>query len=185
MIRSAGSMLLGALIVAAAITSPTAGQSMAKMDGPEVKLDNLKSKTFGYWQQEKSPPKPAVYQFVLPAKEKGSKKDESAILTITPVTSDEKAVFDELKQSMEAPAGKKLVERVTKIKTGAGEVSQLYLYGTYLDKSGSNVQKKDAYRVLGIVLPSKDKKYLITLIGPSLAVGVNQGNFLKWVQNFK
>lgn len=173
--------LFGALVASLA---PVGAQSMAKMDGPVVTLDNLKSQTFGYWKQEKSPPKPAVYEFLLP-KDLKSTREDSGILTITPVTSDEKAIFDELRMSMEAPAGKKLVDRVTKIKTGAGEVSQLYLYGTYLDKSSGATKKKDAYRVLGIVLPTKEKKYLITLIGPSAAIGGNQGNFLNWVKNFK
>ena len=178
-------LLLSLALLGAAASTWVGAQSMAKMDGPAVKLDNLSAKTFGYWQQEKNPPKPAVYQFLLPKELKG-KKEDSAVLTITPITTTEKAAFDELRSYMEAPAGKKVVDRVTKIKTaGAGEVDQLYLYGTYLDKSSGAVKKKETTRILAVVLPSKEKKYLITLIGPSLAVGVNQGNFVNWVKAFK
>jgi hypothetical protein len=180
MVRYAG-LMLGALIVAAS-PAVSLAQSMAKMDGPVVTLDNLKSQTFGYWKQEKKPAKPAVYEFMLPETLK-STKEQSAILTITPV-SDEQTGFDDLKKIMVPPDGKSLdsvVQTKKKLKTGAGQVTELYFFGT-IQEGG---KKKTRQRVVAVVLPTKEKKYLISLIGPSLAVGVNQQNFEKWVQNFK
>jgi len=164
-------------------------QSMAKLGGPVVDLDGMKSQVYQHWKENK-PAAPFVYSFALPKDLKSDK--DMAEFVIYPTTKSGDDVVADWKSRFTPPKGFKIdeVARMEKFKVGKANVTKLLVMGTYAqtakpDDSPSEAKKVDNQRLLGYIVETPNKKFVVRVTGPFSTVGLHVPDTDKWVRALK
>lgn len=186
--RSLGRLLVvGGLAVLFA--AQVGAQSMAKLGGPVVDIDGLKSQVYEHWKVNKAA-EPFVYSFALPKDLKSDK--DMAELVIYPTTKSGDDVVKDWKDRFTPPKGFKIdeVARGEKFKVGKADVTKLLVMGTYAstakpDDSPSEAKKLENQRLLGYIIETPNKKFVVRLTGPFSTVGLHVPDTDKWIRALK
>lgn len=177
LIRSLGVALLMALAI-------------GSVQGEEVVLDGLSSKTPKGWKEEAPGNKMRLAQFRLPAA-KEDKSDAELVIFKGLGGGAEKNIERWMGQFI-PPEGKKIgeVSKVSKIKIGGSEASMLDISGTYKFKAQPfNPNAKEellpGYRMLAIYFEGPKDLYQIRLTGPAATIEKHKADFDDWIKSFK
>lgn len=159
--------------------------------GVVVNLDGLKSETPSSWIVEKPANRLRSHQFRLPAVGEDTVDAELAILPNVQGTAEQN--IQRWKETFVPPAGKTLKE-VSKVEkfTTAGKASAVMLdvHGTYLYKDRpfdptAKVDVRPGYRMLTVILETKENIHQIRLTGPYKTVERYKKGFEDWVRAFQ
>jgi hypothetical protein len=182
--------LYALLLVSAAFVGVSAYQAGAADDekkGTVVKLGDLKSTTPDTWKEEKVAGKLRLQQFTLPKAEGDAHDADVVIFSLGGGT---KANIDRWKAQFDLPEGKKAedVIKETKMKVGDAEVTYLDIRGTYktppFDPKYAG-KKLEKFRLLGVIIETKDAPYQIRCVGPEKTIEQYKKGFDEWVKGFK
>jgi hypothetical protein len=181
------------LVAAGAWCLTDVGARAGENKGAEVKLGNLNSKAPASWKQEKTSNRMRAYQFRVPGPEGG--KEDAQLVIFYFGQGGAGTAADNVKRwkgMFEPPTGKTIddVAHVKELKVGGKAATYADIEGTYLEKfppfdPNAKVTRKPNYRRLGLILPTEDGPYFITLTGPARTVAQNQKGFDEWLKAFK
>jgi hypothetical protein len=178
-------LLLAGLALAALTTT-----AQAEEKGASVDLDGMSSKTPASWVKETPSNRMRYAQFKLP-KVKDDKEDAELII-FKGLGGSAKANIDRWKKQFVPPTGKKIddVSKVTEIKIGGSDASQLDIEGTYLFNPApfnprSKTVERPGYRMIAIHFEGPKDVYHIKLTGPAKTVEAAKKDFDAWIKGFK
>ena len=161
--------------------------------GTVTELDGLKSKVPSAWKAQEIKTRERVYHFVI-AKEKDDKHDaEMLVFFFGPGGGGGvKANLERWKKMIEPADGKKIddVSKTEELTIGAVKATVLDATGTYTYKMrpfdpNEKGEKRENYRLIGVVFESPNGPYFIRFIGPAKTVEANKKAFDHWLKNFK
>ena len=165
----------------------------AENKGPVTEIDGLKSKTPDTWKQQEPNSSMRAYHFIIP-KEKGDEHDAELIVFFfgRGGGGGVKANITRWKGLITPPEGKTIddVAKVEEMKVGEVKVTVFDASGTYTHKTrpadpNDKGEKRDNYRLIGVVFESPNGPYFIRLAGPAKTVEANKKGFDNWLKNFK
>lgn len=181
-------LLLFGLLAAFFSSGETTAQSMKKRAGPMIDMDGFKSQAFDYWKApdaKEKLEKPIVSKFTLP-KGKDYPSDGEILVKELSTTDEPKTVFEEMKKLMKPGDGEKIDELSTEneIKKDGPKITELVIRkGTFAgDAKGKEV--KDA-RLVAAVVETKDKKYLVRMVGPRQMLAIAQADLEQFLKDLK
>ena len=170
-----------------------AGVARADDKGTATELDGLKSRTPEGWKAQEIQSRNRVYHFVLP-KSKGDKYDAELIVFFFGPGGGGgvKANIDRWKGMIAPPEGKKIddVSKTEQLKIGDVKATVVDATGTYTHKMrpfdpNEKGEKRENYRLIGVVFESPNGPYFVRLVGPAKTVEANKKGFDEWLKNFK
>jgi hypothetical protein len=164
----------------------------AQNKGGETELGGLKSRVPQSWQQKEVNTPNRVLQFALP-KQKDDKYDgEMIVFFFDGGGGSVKANIDRWKNMITPPEGKKIddVSKVDELKIGEAKATVLDAQGTYTYKMrpfdpNEKGEKRENYRLVGVVFETSRGPYFIRLVGPAKTIAANKQGFDDWLRNFK
>jgi hypothetical protein len=184
-------LLAVALLGFAALELAYAQKTDAKKDlkDPVVVLEDVKSKAPESWVREKPSNLLRKYQFRLP-----KVKDDSADaeLSIQDTLGTIETNIKRRKAEFMPPEGKNIddIFKVEKLKIGKATATVMDVQGIYLFKErpqapdSTAVQKPD-YRMIAVILDTKEGSSFIRLVGPEKTVAHHKKGFDEWLKAFK
>jgi hypothetical protein len=166
------------------------GLRAADDKGVVVDLDGLKSAAPAAWKEEAPSNQMRLAQFKLPKAGDDSYDVELVIFkSLGGSAADNVARW---KGQFTPPEGKTVddVSKVTEIKIGGRDATQLDIQGTYLFKKrpfdpNEKGEKRADYRLVGVQFNGPDNVYHIRLLGPAKTVEHYKKGFDEWLKNFK
>jgi hypothetical protein len=172
-------------------TAKTQPKPKEPVMGVVVNLDGLKSETPGNWIVEKPANRLRSHQFRLPAVGEDTADAELAILPNVQGTAEQN--IQRWKETFVPPSGKTLkeVSKVEKFTTvGKASAVMLDVHGTYLYKDRpfdptAKVDVRPGYRMLTVILETKENIHQIRLTGPYKTVERYKKSFEDWVRAFQ
>jgi hypothetical protein len=162
-----------------------------RREGALVKLDGMQSRAPAEWVEEPSNSRLRIKQFRLEAI--GDDKDNAEVIIFffgTGSGGSADANVKRWKGMFIPPEGKTIedVARVDRFKVSGVDVTYLDIRGTYLFKerpSDAETARRPNYRMVGVVLASKNGPYFIRLVGPADTVAHYKKGFDEWLKGFK
>lgn len=184
-------VLLG-LLVGALTAGEIDAQSTKKRGGPTPDLDGFKAQAFDYWKtpEKEKLEKPILNRFVLAAG-KDYRADGEILIKELDEKESVKGAFDEVKKLVKPPDGKKIDEvsresNVEPAKGGPVKITQLIVTnGTYSEDGSPKGKKIEGARVIAAVVESRDKKFLVRLVGPREMVSVTAADLDTFLKDLK
>jgi len=176
-------LLIGVVLIG--VTSAAGGGKKGK--GTKVTLGDISSTTPADWVPGKVSSSIRIAQFRLP-KSEGDK--EPAEVAIFKSGGSVKANVQRWKDQFSPPKGKKTddVAKVSKVKVGGQEATQLEITGTYkappFDPTYKG-KKLEGFRMVALQFDSGDNTYQIKLLGPAKTVEKHKKAFDAWIKGFK
>jgi hypothetical protein len=187
MIRLMGSVLLFGLLAVLFGTGESSAQSMKKRAGPVMDLDGFKSQGFDYWKapEKEKFEKPILGKFSLP-KGKDYKEDGDILITELGTTDGPKEVFEGLKKQMKPPDGQKLDDLTTEneVKKEGPKITSMTIRNGTFSEGAKGKEVKEA-RLFAAIVETKDKKYLVRVIGPRLMISIAQPDVETFLKDLK
>jgi hypothetical protein len=186
-----GEEMLRHLRTGAMLLAVAAGARAA--DGTPVELDGLKSTAPASWKKDEPTEiqkQFRKFQFRI-AKESGDPDDaEVVVFFFGPGGGGGKdANLQRWKSQFKPPAGENA--KVDDFKVGDVPVTEVDMSGTYLSKIGgpfnpnAKIEEKPDYRMVNVILETKNGPYFMRLLGPAKAVDKHKREFDAWLKNFK
>jgi hypothetical protein len=178
-----------ALGLAALALAGWAGHAAAGGKGTVVELDGLKSEAPAKWKVQEPDQKLGkfrVYQFQIP----GAGSQDAADLTVFYFgQGGGGGVEENLKRWRGMFAGDD-AGKVEKFKVGAVPVTTFDVTGTYLFKNppfapNAKIERKENYRMVGVIFESEKGPYFMRLTGPAKTVEQNKSDLDRWLKGFK
>jgi hypothetical protein len=170
-----------------------ASSGRAEKKGSTVEIDGLKSKVPDTWKQQETTSNMRAFQFMIP-KEKDDKYDAELVIFFFGKNGGGgvKANIDRWKGLIAPTEGKTVddVAKVEEMKVGDVKATLLDASGTYTVKTrpadpSDKGEKRDNYRLIGVVFESPNGPYFIRLAGPAKTVEANKKGFDGWLKSFK
>src|SRR5262249_14464863 len=169
------------------------GLGLAGDDGTVVELDGLKSKTPGNWKKgDTGNNKFRVYQFTLPHAEKDKEDAELVITHFQGAGGSTEANLKRWKDMFTGADGRAAEDsaKVQEFKVGKVPVTYLDVAGTYTFKNppfapNAKTERRENYRLLGVIFDSPNGPYFLKLTGPARTVEANKAGFEKWLKSFQ
>lgn len=183
----------GASLPGQVAPTPTSDTTVPENKGTVVGIDGLQSRTPANWKEEQPGNKLRAYHFRVPKTKDDPADAEMVIFFFGPGGGGgAEENIKRWKAMFLPPVGKKFDDgsKVEKYKVGKVNVTSLDVQGTYLFKErpfdpNAKVEKKFAYRMLGVVFESENGPYFFRLLGPAKTVESNKQGFDAWVKGFK
>jgi hypothetical protein len=161
--------------------------------GTIVTIDGLKSAVPAEWMMEETTSRMRAYQFKVPKVRDDKHDGEMVIFFFGPGQGG--STQDNIirwKGMFIPPEGKKIddVAKVTRMKVGDVELSYLDVQGTYKFKdrpfdANAKEERRPDWRMLGIILESKNGPYFIRFVGPAKTVAHHKNGFDDWLKGLK
>ena len=140
--------------------------------GPSVQVGDLMATTFDYWRPEKSE-RPILARYRL-RKCQGYPEDGEIIIEELPASVTVPMVFAGLRKQMRPPDDDKEVTiREIEFRKEAPTITELVVRkGTFVGDDGKKEMRNA--RLIGAVVESREKKFLVRLVGPKDLVRIVQ-----------
>lgn len=165
----------------------------AQNKGDETDLDGLKSRVPASWKQKETDGRMRILHFILP-KEKGDEHDGEFVVFFFGKGGGGgvDANITRWKSMMTAPAGKSIddLSKVEKIKVGDAPVTVLDVSGIYTHKTrpfdpNDKGEKRDDYRLIGIIIESENGPFFIRITGPAKTIAAHKKGIDDWLKHMK
>jgi len=187
MVRLMWNALLLGLLALLMASNESSAQSMKKRAGPVIDLDGYRSQGFDYWTPLKDKlDKPILNKFSLP-KGKDYKEDGEILVKELSEKEGAKEVFGELKKQMKPPSGQTLDNLTTEaeVKKDGPKITQMVIRnGTFTGEGAKDKEVKEA-RLFVAVIETKDKKYLVRMVGPRIMISIVQPDVETFLKDLK
>jgi hypothetical protein len=176
-----------AIALAAALL---AGINLAYAGGEVVDLGGISVKVPDGWTKQKPTSKLRKYQFSLP-KVDGDKEDGD-LAVFQAIGGSVEANVERWKGQFLPPKGKS-IDDVSKLdKFMLGKTTDVVVFdvsGTYLYRNpgdpNSQVERKENFRRINVLLDTDKGTYSITLTGPAKTIAKHKDSFDSWLKSFK
>jgi len=180
--------ILMAMLLGAFGLGDSSAQSMKKKAGAPIDLDGYKSQPYDYMTAAKDmPKKPILNKYIL---SKGKEFKEDGEITVKEVekTASDKDIVADIQKLFRAASGQK-IEDATKINDGKKDNPRTALVtirapGTGYAGEDGKANKMD-WGAAGVIVETKDKKFLILAIGPRQMVNGLPADLKDWTDALK
>jgi hypothetical protein len=177
-------LLFVGLLAVALVPDESSAQSGKKRGGPTVDMGGFKSQAFDYWKSEKAD-KTVLNRFSMT----DPKDKSSAELLVKELSGSESAddAFAEVKKHSKPQGDDKLddVISTSEVKKADPKITQMVIRRANFTPEGPKAKELKDVRIVAAVVETKDKKFLVRLVGPRILIATVQPDLEKFLQDLK
>jgi len=184
--------MLRIIMVALAYVALWTSVALAENKGGETDLGGLKSRVPESWKQKEVNTPNRIYHYILPREKDDRYDGELIVFFFEGGGGGVKANIERWKKMIDPPEGKKIedVSKVEELKVGDVKATVLDAQGTYTYKmrpfdANEKGEKRENYRLIGVVFETPKGAYFVRLVGPAKTIDANKKGFDDWLKSFK